>query len=342
MSLLKESDRLAAALQDIPSVALPHRKLTQEFSIEWEKPKKDSVVCIELGKSLWQTAVQDTQNGNLDDRPLYWSRLATQLHLGNTPTSAKTEFENHSRNFIAPLSETERDQVVLTGFDPFALDARIDQSNPSGVFALSMHGTQIEGLEVRSMIFPVRYHDFDEGCIERVLTPILQDPRVKMLITVSMGRENFDLERFPARCRGSQQPDNAGQIVAPGDKLESIPNDAPAFVEFSLPVDNIRFRLSSFDEITVNDNRVVETSGQGRFSANNLDELRDQQPIAGSGGNFLSNEISYRSLVLKKQLKCSIPVGHIHVPRMLGHDPVAIDHNLRAFKQLVSQILSRL
>ena len=343
MSLSAEHRRLSHAIREIPSVAQRYQPIVaavvKRLSDRQQHNEQTFGAC---GRDLWLHAIEDHQQGNLDDRPLYWARVAIESAIQDTPRHLRTAFDHASRNQLATESLSPSNLLVLTAFDPFALDQTIQQGNPSGSFALKLHGTTLDGLDVLAMIFPVRYKDFDAGCVERALTLVFRNPRVKAVLTASMGRTDFDLERFPARCRGSTQPDNTGRIARPFEELERLPKKAPSFVEFTLPVSDTT--AEDFQQVgrTVNDNRIVKTLQNGEFPANNLTDLLDQQPLAGSGGNFLSNEVSYRSLLLRQQLNCSIPVGHIHVPRMQGFDGSQLTDNLNAFKRLIKAILKRI
>jgi len=42
--------------------------------------------------------------------------------------------------------------------------------------------------------------------------------------------------------------------------------------------------------------------------------------VQGGGGGYLSNEISYRSILLRNRLGSTIPTGHIHSPRIKPFD----------------------
>jgi pyrrolidone-carboxylate peptidase len=99
---------------------------------------------------------------------------------------------------------------LVTGFDPFGLDDDIEQGNPSGVIALQHQREQIvlgAGIaEIRSMIFPVLYEDFDEFLVERVLETF--SDKVDMVSTFSMGRTGFALKQFPGRRRSASTRDN--------------------------------------------------------------------------------------------------------------------------------------
>lgn len=77
----------------------------------------------------------------------------------------------------------------------------------------------------------------------------------------------------------------------------------------------------------VNDNRQVSTSSRGQFDAASIFELQNETSVEGSGGGYLSNEISYRSILLMQQFNRNLPVGHIHTPRIKGHDSQA-EHDI--------------
>lgn len=341
MSPQLERARLAKALESIPSVALGYQDTVQNLIDSFHK-EESKLAVSELGSELWEAAVLDVQSGNLDDRPLYWSRLAIEDACESQDSALLNTFELFSRNFVRIPSGSEKRNLVLTSFDPFLLDLRIDQSNPSAVFALLLHGTEIAGCRIHSMVFPVRYQDFDDGCVEKVLSQFLVDQRVKGLVTVSMGREGYDLERFPAQCRGAIQPDNAGRVGVAGEDMGNLSSEAPGFVEFSLPIKGGTSLPSTLQGVEIRDNRTVTTEEDGEVEVEQLQDVQSSTPIQGSGGNFLSNEISYRSLVLRSQVKSTIPAGHIHVPRMNGHDPELLKHQAQIFKHILSKLVHRM
>ena len=83
----------------------------------------------------------------------------------------------------------------------------------------------------------------------------------------------------------------------------------------------------------INNNKI--TTLEKTFKANNLTELEHQTAVSGSGGGYLSNEISYRSIRLKNQLNSDIPTGHIHTPRIQQFEP-------EVEKKIIMQISSML
>ena len=81
------------------------------------------------------------------------------------------------------------------------LDRNIEQSNPSGLAALRLDDQVLESsggtlIHVRAVIFPVRFGDFDQGTLESLLGPLIEDDRIDAFVSISMGRDAFDLERF--------------------------------------------------------------------------------------------------------------------------------------------------
>ena len=144
-----------------------------------------------------------------------------------------------------------------------------------------------------------------------------------MVITVSMGRENFDLERFPARNRSAAAPDNLNILTGANHDAPKPPLfnggtlNGAEFVEFSLPADAMKAVKGRWQ---VKDNHQVKTLSKGQFDATSLSNLQDETSVEGSGGGYLSNEISYRSILMRDQFNLRIPVGHIHTPKVKGHD----------------------
>ena len=216
-------------------------------------------------------------------------------------------------------------KILVTGFDPFYLDRNLDQSNPSGVTALLLDNKVIEfegsKAEIQSLLIPVRYADFDQGMIETLLSPYYD--KVDMIATISMGRKDFDLERFPGLRRSAKAPDNLN-VYTGADKtsplipgLRGEPLDGPEFVEFSLPV---TLMLGAEGKFQVIDNPKVETL-TGAKEPESLMELDGETAVSGSGGGYLSNEISYRSIRLRNYLNSKLPVGHIHTPRIKAFEP---------------------
>jgi pyrrolidone-carboxylate peptidase len=344
-ALTIEEQRVTKAQQAMPS--LNNYFDASAFKVHWLKISNFAMAqqsLLLLGDKLWQYSKEQAQSGSLvDDRPLYWTRLNIISFIKSSP-SVFTElelntlletFENSSRgkSDLAFKKETNK-QILLTGFDPFLLDRNLEQSNPSGLAALLLDGTVIEynhggkkiTAEINTAMIPVRYVDFDQGEIESLLAPFYALNSVDMITTVSMGRSDFDLERFPGLRRSATAPDNVNVYTGANKTNPLIPSllSAPLvgdeFVLFSLPV-NAMMKAKGPYKINDNHGVTILSSGEAKdITANSLAELTDKIAVQGGGGGYLSNEISYRSIVLRNRLGSTIPTGHIHTPRISGFD----------------------
>ena len=283
---------------------------------------------------LWEVAVADARSGRLDDRPLYWARL--KLLRDRPSGAARVHADRQSRGWRVAFPPGEPG-VLLTGFDPFHLDRDVGQCNPSGVAALALHGTRIAGANVRAAILPVRFADFDRGAVEELLTPAFRGHcgTVTLALTVSMGRDHFDLERFAGRRRSVETLDNR-RVSSGASTVQPLapPRLAgPEFIEFALPATAMARASGRWQ---VRDNRRVETLERGAVVATGLAELADCTAVAGSGGGFLSNEVAYRSLLLRKRLGCRFPLGHLHTPAVDGQDATMLADLLAQIRDIVA------
>ncbi|WP_223669012.1 C15 family peptidase [Kangiella shandongensis] len=303
---------------------------------------------------LWHTAVNDLQQSgsSYDDRALYWARLKLTKTLrlrgesvGFTPLQVQqlvAVAEQASRGYSDIQFSSDSDiKILITGFDPFLLDRNIKQSNPSGVAALRLDNQVIEHngktIEIQAAMFPVRYQDFDDGIVEKVVKPYLKNNSINLLATISMGRENFDLEHFPGRRRSAPAPDNnnlysGGSAESPViPKLGEKPLQGPEFVEFSLPYQAM---MQAKGPYKINDNREVTTL-EKTFKPNNLEELNGAVAVEGGGGGYLSNEISYRTVNLGNKLETTVPTGHIHTPRIKEFDKEVIAAIVQQIREML-------
>jgi hypothetical protein len=149
-----------------------------------------------------------------------------------------------------------------------------------------------------------------------------------MIVTVSMGRTEFDLERFPGKRRSVTAPDNLNVLSGGSKQKPVIPKlhnkalPGEEFVLFSLPVAQMQQVQGPYKVI---DNHKVTSIGTSlkpvSIEPQTLSQLEGHVAVSGSGGGYLSNEISYRSIRLKDQLNSTIPTGHIHTPRIQQFDP---------------------
>ncbi|QYJ89409.1 hypothetical protein [Shewanella halotolerans] len=362
-----EELRLPKATQAMPDVVNRYQALVDSLDDKYRQ-QKDELIMTQMvahqGERLWQQAVRDVQSGGQDDRPLYWSRLAMKKTLKESkPAFNMADWqrsillkavEKSSRGFSdIHFDDDSQIRILLTGFDPFFLDRNIDQSNPSGLTALALDGYKfsVDGkkAQIETVMIPVRFADFDQGIIESLLTPVYRENSVNAIFTVSMGRDDFDLERFPGRNRSAAAPDNLNVLTGAtaqspqAPMFDGKPLYGPEFVEFSLPVGAMQ---SVKGKWKINDNHTVTTLSRGEFDASSLSELQNTTQVNGSvngsGGGYLSNEISYRAVLLGQRFNSGIKVGHIHTPRVKAYEAETEMAIVNQVKEMVKAAATRL
>ncbi|MEU3777310.1 pyroglutamyl peptidase [Streptomyces sp. NPDC032472] len=308
------------------------------------------------GTSLWQTAVDRAQGrrpgGDLaagDDRPLYWARLAMTAALARWEpafpvdrAALRTRFEDASRGLTdnAFRSAPGVRRVFISGFDPFGLDTELRRGNPSGSAALRLNGRRItlaDGTraEIRTVVLPVRYGDFDSGIVERAFTPRLaggSPDRADVITTVSQGYPGlFTLEDWAGRSRSADPyPDNTGALSG-GTREHPVtaPGLGPGaeFIRTTLPADTVTAAVQAPYPVRLN-SAVTEIPAGAAAPVDRSDgPTPGSRAVAGGGGGYLSNEVAYRSNRLRTELgRADVPGGHLHTPVLTGlpADPQAL------------------
>lgn len=358
--LTVEEQRINKAQSAMPNVLNAFTPQVSSFEQQFKELndfKSAKILVQNFSFELWENAKQRiVKTSNYDDRELYWARLLSSKVIRTTSpkfsiTQAQlntllTLLEEGSRGRTdLAFSSGSTKKILLTGFDPFLLDKNINQSNPSGVAALLLDGQVINyngiSAEINTVMVPVRYEDFDQGIIESLLAPYYALNNVDMVVTVSMGRTEFDLEHFPGKRRSVSAPDNAN-IVYGGTqtnpvipKLNGRPLPGNEFVKFSLPVNYMQQAKGPYKVI---DNHEVTTL-EKTYKAGSYGELKNSIAVNGGGGGYLSNEISYRSIRLRDALNSSIPTGHIHTPRIQQFEPEIEAKIVEQIKAMLEQSL---
>ncbi|TRX52342.1 hypothetical protein [Thalassomonas sp. M1454] len=363
-----EEAKAYQAQQELPEISKQFNLLISDFTKQLQTyqankqgSQKLTALVISTAEQLWQQAISHLQTKQtFDDRALYWGRLQLATVLRTSPafhylnkqeqSELMFQFELASRgnNDVSFTKNTDK-KILLTGFDPFFLHRNIAQSNPSGIAAMTFDGMVVEHngvtAEIQTLMVPVRFSDFDQGMIETMLTPVFKSNDIDMITTVSMGRSDFDLERFPGLRRSSVAPGNLGVYTGANSKNPLIPYlhdkllTGPEFVEFSLPITAMKQAKGKYK---INDNRSVETLEQGKFDATSLAQLDNQTAVQGGGGGYLSNEISYRSILLRDKYQPQLPVGHIHTPRIKEWKKQEVTDIVEQIKTMLTQSISAL
>ncbi|MEU6238811.1 pyroglutamyl peptidase, partial [Kitasatospora sp. NPDC047058] len=297
------------------------------------------------GEALWQAAVDRAQGrrggGDLperDDRPLYWTRLAMTVRLAQWRPDftvgtgrLRQRFEDASRglrdNGFSGSPGVRR--VFVSGFDPFGLDDELRRANPSGSAVLQLNGRRVtlaDGTraEIRAVVLPVRYGDFDRGIVERAFGPRLTSgPRAAdQITTISQGYPGlFTLEAWAGRARSADPyPDNA-DALAGGTREHPVtaPGLGPGaeFIATTLPTEGMTAVQQPFP-VRLN-TAVTEIPAGGAQPVDREDgPTPGSRAVAGGGGGYLSNEVAYRSNRLRLELAPALPGGHLHTPVLTG------------------------
>ncbi|WP_367136153.1 MULTISPECIES: pyroglutamyl peptidase [Streptomyces] len=303
-------------------------------------------LATDEGRRLWRRAVDRAQGrgpgperaGDLsrdDDRPLYWARLGMTRAVQEwkpafrlsgaqrAELTGRVERSSRGQDTLDLPAGTQVKRVVITGFDPFQLDADPRRSNPSGAAALALDGTTVDTpagpARIEAAVFPVRWADFADGAVERTLLPhFLPGPRrVDLFTTISQGRPGrFDVERTNGAWRGGY-PDNAG-----ASRTETVPvppgvptvRPQPQWTSTSLPY--AAMTAAATGPFPVHDNTEVTEIPAGATEP--VDRPDGPTPgstaRAGGGGDYLSNEIAYRATLLRDAVRLPVPGGHLHTP----------------------------
>lgn len=302
------------------------------------------------------TAAARAGGGGSDDRQLYWTRLmlTTALRQWNPSwlrinavnsnvdalrrlqTRLIQVLEQSSRGITStafPASNPDEKRVLISGFDPFGFSTGGDirQSNLSGAATLALDGeTLTQGsitAHVEGVIFPVRYSDFNDGIVENNLRPHLtgsQPPHLVM--SISQGGSQFELEETAGRRRSAGSfLDNLNRPSGT-ETNPTIPPGSPAlvtspeFLPHSVPsamlgaMRGAEGRTGSIPEET-----TVKDLRPGATQPRSLPAGPGTNPgiaVEGSGGGFLSNEMFYRNSLLRTVLGSTVPMIHLHTPRL--------------------------
>jgi len=246
------------------------------------------------------------------DGILYLTRLIMSVIIRNHPKirskyGSKVQefldlFEKHSRGLEGTEKPTFSPQttthfnILISGYDPFGsafpnryYDWQDHQSNPSGNLALALDGEEVKASDfdnngkkatIKSVIFPVRYREFDikvnnknEGWIEEFFKPYVDDSNVKMIITFSYGIDgdnySFEIERFAARNRilgipltSTSVPDNNKKQAPRSPYLDKSDKDNHEFIETTLP----------FDDMYILDNVGLDQKAVFNYYEGNIDK----------------------------------------------------------------------
>jgi pyrrolidone-carboxylate peptidase len=288
-----------------------------------------------IGRDLWSAATAAARAGRGDDRPLYWARVQMTRAIdqwqpryavsATERAAVVAAFDRASRGmttaaFGGPATATAK-RIVISGFDPFGQDmgptGQQRETNPSGAAALALDGRTLTNggvsARVEAVVFPVTYAAFDAGVVEQVFRPHLTGARpAHMIMTISRGGPGFEVEEFAGRTRGGGIEDNA-DVAAAGDAAPPGLGTGPQFIRGTLPA-SARGALGRTAPSSAESEVREIPAGGGAPRHRAAGPSPGSTAVAGSGGNFLSNEIFYRVGLLRLGAGSTVPFGHLHVP----------------------------
>jgi len=306
-------------------------------------------VVKKFGDKLWQDATTAARGGGAgsDDRQLYWTRLMLSSALREWNPFWATDADALRRlhaKLLRLLEQTSRGmasadftggkddkRILVSGFDPFgfASGGDIRQSNLSGAAALAMDGeTLTDGstsAQVQSVVYPVRYADFNEGIVENVLRPHLTGANPPHLVmSISQGSTQFELEEFAGRRRSTDNfKDNLGQLSGGSPTNPIEPPGLAAGKEFTktnVPDATLKSMRGALGRKgAIKEETQVQDLPAGATAPRKTDSgpPKDAGPsVEGSGGGFLSNEIFYRNSLLIGSSGSKVPTIHLHTPQL--------------------------
>jgi pyrrolidone-carboxylate peptidase len=331
------------------------QKLIDSFETMVANSKDETEIelhVISYSKKIFQQAWVDS-----NDSGLYIARSKMRIALrsgydsfvktkGAATSYLKSQtwiqlIEDNSRNYAnidltSGLGHTDL-KILITGFDPF----ENAKTNFSGELALEFHNKFISGAtktaRIQSVIFPVRYQEFDNGFVDNFFAKWI--PQVDAILTCSLddNESHFSIERFAGNWR--QKDEDNDTKSSPQQKIIT---SAAAFYESTLPVDKLLLR----SEVNLTDFIRYREDYKTQIIPKPFTKKDNNQPSfplssiigdaeEGSGGAFLSNEIFYRVAHLRQVMRPNLPTGHIHVP-------VKSKKHIQSFKILLDRLVDAL
>jgi hypothetical protein len=345
-------------------------------------------VVEQFGRGLWNAArgrAQRARGADFDDRPLYLGRQRAQQtvrawdppnpdvrrrgipELLSALEDASRGYDTASFGTPAPGAAAAK-RVVVSGFDPFGgTIGSADSSNPSASAALLLDGTTIGTRpalgRVEGVVFPVRFRDFTEGVAERVMRPlIIGPPPADLVVSISRGGSDFELEEWAGGRRSSRENDNTGvagntlPAAGPGASVADreratagpvIPGPGTNQEAFRHSVRPSTLAAMRGGRTTPNANEITlkeaDESAHTRGGMRERTSPSGQHPVAeGAGGGYLSNEIFYRNRRLAGA-NTPIPIIHLHVPEVDATDSSRTSAAIaRRAKQIIEAALPTL
>jgi hypothetical protein len=152
--------------------------------------------------------------------------------------------------------------------------------------------------------------------VESFFRPFLKS--VDMIMTISMGGTGgFEVEEFAGRRRSTEAEDNLRRMGGGTTQTPVVPpgvGPGDEFLPTALPKTEIRGALGRSAPLTEETEVTEIPAGKTTARQQPAGPTRGSVAVEGSGGGYLSNEIFYRTALLRKDTGATIPLGHLHTP----------------------------
>lgn len=230
---------------------------------------------------------------------------------------------------------------------------------------------------IRTAVLPVRFRDFGnsedprvDGLIEKIMRKAVEDSVLIMTCSWTFDH-NFHIDRFATRYRTTNTADNDGLKSKTNFPLgqDLIPSGSdvlkvPYYIESTLPYMSPGV-LNSNDSKTVTGpynptyllldqsykllSYKLNTEKPGSYRKSPQPNSEDSYKLKevpnydevefGSGGNYLSNEIFYRTSRVRKFIRATLPSGHLHVPTIGTTPEVGGPNLITGAKEILNSML---
>jgi|GEM_PF-3851771 len=272
-----------------------------------------------------------------DNRPYFIARNKMRHELRRHPyylgkdaerDTATTLLENLSRNYTGTSFPAANKKILVIGLDCNAL--LFETANPASTTALALHGDTITSGAIngtiQSMVFPLRYEDYDKHVLRTHLHDFFHDDSIDMVILVGEDHNGttFNLERIASRKRGGDF-DNRNQ-----KEYNSIGTTAAfkQFFETNAPIATMHpgpfpgspgqwlYYNEAAESVNVVKNSPLASASPGANGNANSYALNTLTGDArsGSSGDFIPNEVYYRLCQLRDAHSSTVKVGMISIP----------------------------
>lgn len=301
----------------------------------------DLANLITKGQDLWKTGYEYVQMDEKDDRPLYYARLEALVVLrtyykrkysASVPPGVLNKFEWSSRGFeitaannpVIQFATTTDRKVIVTGYDPFLLYDEPLRSNTSGIAALGLNKDAFSNTVVRSVLMPVRFRDFNAGFIEQIMEEAVKDASIIMTSSWT-GRYYLNIDRFATSYRTTSLIDNENEKGGTNFPTGATPHYLETTLPYECPDVFSNNQLLDGGEFLVLDQSFYQYGAGGRnapppihgtpesYEKSSTVPTPNLTVEEGSGGNYLSNEIFFRTTKVRRDKQPGLPSGHLHI-----------------------------